>query len=227
MGYGGTNAHIILENVGNLSKGLDASIINGHDQMGTHQNGHRHSETRQNGVHRNGNRRNGLGINVVHQNGYELKLQRLRALQQSQDNSNRSLIFQLSAKHEDAAQQMKLNLSTYLQAQENVAERSLLENLAYTLGQRRSALSWSQALPATSLAALIEALDEKKIKPTRASKAPRLGFVFTGQGAQRAQMGRELITAYPVFKESIDEADEYLMSLGCPWSLNGRNDVLV
>ncbi len=111
---------------------------------------------------------------------------------------------------------MKVNLSTYLQDRKEVNERSLLENLAYTLGQRRSALSWSQSLPATSMSGPIEALNDKKVKPSRSSKASRLGFVFTGQGAQWAQMGRELITAYPVFKESIDRADEYLMTLEYP-----------
>jgi len=145
-----------------------------------------------------------------------LKLERLNALQHGHQSLNQSLIFQLSAKHEEGAQQMKVNLSTYLQDRKEVNERSLLENLAYTLGQRRSALSWSQSLPATSMSGPIEALNDKKVKPSRSSKASRLGFVFTGQGAQWAQMGRELITAYPVFKESIDRADEYLMTLEYP-----------
>ncbi len=221
LGYGGTNAHIILENLGNLSKNASSTVTNGQSQNGFYQNGHHHNGTVQGVVHENDHQRNGIEVKVAHQNGYELKLKRLHVIQQSQQ----SLVFQLSAKHEEAAQQMKANLSTYLSDRHDVDEGSLLANLAYTLGQRRSALSWSQSMPATSVSGLIEALNDKKAKPSRSSKVPRLGFVFTGQGAQWAQMGRELIAAYPVFKDSIDRADEYLMTLGCPWSLRGKNRV--
>ena len=220
LGYGGTNAHIILENLGNLSKVADTSTTNNHSEIGIHQNGHSQGIQR-NGAYRNDN---GVGINLVHQNGYELKLQRLQALQSIEEITDRPLIVQISAKHEEAIQQMKISLSAHLRDQKEVAERSFIENLAFTLGQRRSVFSWSQAFPTTSVAGLIEALEDKKSKPSRSSKVPRLGFVFTGQGAQWAQMGRELITAYPVFKDSIDEANEYLMTLGCPWSLKGMTN---
>lgn len=163
------------------------------------------------------------GLNIVHRNGYELKLQRLQALQQTLERSERSMIFQLSAKQEDVAQQMKANLTRYLQGRQESHERSFLENLAYTLGQRRSAHAWNQPIRAGSISALIKGLEDPSAKPIRSSKAPRLGFVFTGQGAQWAQMGKELNSAYPIFKDTIDEADRYLLTLGCSWSLKGTN----
>ena len=52
----------------------------------------------------------------------------------------------------------------------------------------------------------------------RPSSEPRIGFVFTGQGAQWARMGAEL-NQYPIFRESVEASDEYLRSeLKCRWS---------
>ena len=67
---------------------------------------------------------------------------------------------------------------------------------------------------------LISALDH--IKPRRSSKRPRLGFVFTGQGAQWHAMGRELIDQYPVFKATLIEVERQLKSFGASWSLLGE-----
>ena len=53
------------------------------------------------------------------------------------------------------------------------------------------------------------------------STAPRIGFVFNGQGAQWHAMGRELIAAYPVFGSAILRADQMLKEYGATWSLHG------
>ena len=209
LGYGGTNAHIILENVENLSKKGPVFTLRGHTN-GFHQNGSA-----------DGEQGDDKGLNIAHQNGYELKIQRLQSLQQAQAATEKSMVFQLSGKQEDVAQQMKASLASYLQERQDKLDSSYLDNLAYTLGQRRSALSWNLPVRATSVSALIKALEDPSNKPSRSSKAPRLGFVFTGQGAQWAQMGRELNAAYPVFKDTIDEAGRFLGTLGCSWSLKG------
>ncbi|KAI0601372.1 hypothetical protein F4775DRAFT_582241 [Biscogniauxia sp. FL1348] len=49
----------------------------------------------------------------------------------------------------------------------------------------------------------------------------RIGFVFTGQGAQWPQMGRELIQNFPVAKRTIEKLDSELQLLSEPpnWSL--------
>ena len=206
MGYGGTNAHIILENVENLASKGSASAASGMT----------------NGFHQNAispDSASDKGLNTGHQDGYELKIQRLKTLEEAQAGTEKSMVFQTSAKQDDAAQQTKANLIAYLQEQQNVDDKSFLNNLAYTLGQRRSAHAWSLPVRATSVSGLIKALEDPSAKPSRASKPPRLGFVFTGQGAQWAQMGKELHSAYPLFREAIDEADSYLYTLSCPWSL--------
>lgn len=208
LGYGGTNAHIILENVENLSNKKAASAPTGQTN-GFHLNG----------AQTNSNHVGDKGLNTAHQDGYELKLQRLQALQQAQADAEKSMVFQLSAKQEDTAQQTKANLITYLQEREDTHEKTFLDDLAYTLGERRSAHVWNLPVKAKSVSELITALEDPASKPSRSSKAPRLGFVFTGQGAQWAQMGKELHSAYPIFREAIDEADSYLYTLGCTWSL--------
>ena len=52
----------------------------------------------------------------------------------------------------------------------------------------------------------------------RSRSAPVISFVFTGQGAQWAGMGRELL-GYPVFRTSLEQATKYMQGLGCTWSL--------
>ena len=48
---------------------------------------------------------------------------------------------------------------------------------------------------------------------------PRLITIDTGQGAQWARMGRELLNNYPVFAESMANAELHLLSLGADWAL--------
>lgn len=48
---------------------------------------------------------------------------------------------------------------------------------------------------------------------------PRIGMVFTGQGAQWHAVGRELLHAYPFFETVLKDAERHLKSLGAGWSL--------
>lgn len=127
----------------------------------------------------------------------------------------------MSARDEQAALQMSSNLKEHLENLEADNEMKYLNNLAYTLSQRRSRFPWLAAHPARSLSDLIRSLDSDKMKPSKASERPKIGFVFTGQGAQWWAMGRELIDAYPVYRDCVLEAEQYLREFGCKWSLIG------
>ena len=116
---------------------------------------------------------------------------------------------------------MGKKLSEYIKGLEDSDVEKLLDNLAYTLSHRRSVFPWVVATPANNLLSLANALDSSDTKPTRSLTGARVGFVFTGQGAQWYAMGRELIGTYPIFKETLKEAEGYLRDFGADWSMVG------
>ncbi|KAF3920592.1 hypothetical protein ABW21_db0201640 [Orbilia brochopaga] len=96
-----------------------------------------------------------------------------------------------------------------------------LSDLAYTLTERRSKQSWRAAVSVRSMQELSSTLGDNSIRPAKLSLArpPRLGFVFTGQGAQWSAMGRELVETYPVYREALDRANRHIRSLGASWDV--------
>ncbi|RDL31106.1 uncharacterized protein BP5553_09895 [Venustampulla echinocandica] len=191
FGYGGANAHVILEandflpTINSLDNGLKMrlpSAVNGLNS-----------------------RHNLNGIDS--RNGNETRDEPI------------SRIFLLSAKDQNACETMAARLKDYVLNHHSIDETNFLDNLAYTLGSRRSVFNWAAAYPASTSSALANALISNRFKPTRSSDSTRIGFVFTGQGAQWYAMGRELINAYPVFKTVILQADACIKKLGSHWSI--------
>ena len=169
FGYGGTNAHVILESAPPIYSHL-------------------------NGV-----------------NGYS----------SCQNGSDRHRVYILSAKDAAACMKMAHNLAVHLRQSIQQGHEPSPGDLAYTLLERRSHLPWVVAIRSSSLKELAERLEQPTVKPLNATKQPRLGFVFNGQGAQWFAMGRELIAAYPVFGDSIQKASQILKDYGATWSLYG------
>jgi acyl transferase domain-containing protein len=99
------------------------------------------------------------------------------------------------------------------------AHPQYLNDLAYTLDTRRSSFVTNAFCVANSDEDL-RSFGEKISKPVQRLQDLKLGFVFTGQGAQWHAMGRELL-AMDAFKTNILRMEEYLTSLGCSWSLLG------
>ncbi|KAL8846747.1 MAG: hypothetical protein Q9221_008190 [Calogaya cf. arnoldii] len=95
-----------------------------------------------------------------------------------------------------------------------------LENFSYTLGSRRSSFGWKAFVVTRSLFDVTE----EALKLSKAYKSigqPKLGFVFTGQGAQYASMAKELL-CYPIFQNSLRQSEIYMAEFGCHWSLIGE-----
>ncbi|KAL8676982.1 MAG: hypothetical protein Q9186_006557 [Xanthomendoza sp. 1 TL-2023] len=109
-------------------------------------------------------------------------------------------------------------IASYLSGNKLSDDEALMDRLAFTLGSRRSALSWREAVAASTPAELSELLSGTPANSARSFDKPALGFVFTGQGAQWPAMGRELFI-YPVFAKSMQESDAYLRDCGADWSL--------
>ena len=105
-------------------------------------------------------------------------------------------------------------------------EDEYLDDLAYTLAMKRTLFPYRSYVQAATLLDLVKGLEAGSgpIKPLRSKANTNLAFVFTGQGAQWARMGIELLQ-YPVFKRSFEEADTFIKTLKSPWSLLGKYPV--
>lgn len=128
-------------------------------------------------------------------------------------------LFSLSAMDEASGARQLKALSEYVATRES--SLNILDDLAFTLGERRTALPWRAAIPARSLEQLKKGLDSQSVKFMKAQKNTKIGFVFTGQGAQWCGMGRELTDAYPVYRKSLSRSESILKALGASWSLLG------
>ncbi|KAI0467452.1 PKSKA1 [Xylaria cf. heliscus] len=97
-----------------------------------------------------------------------------------------------------------------------------VNDLAFTLSERRS-LHYYRAFAITQASSSdsIELQDSSLVFGKKASSQPRVGFVFTGQGAQWSQMGLDLVNTFAQAKNFIRSLDEVLRSLPDPpnWTL--------
>ncbi|KAI4118120.1 MAG: hypothetical protein LQ345_001759 [Seirophora villosa] len=176
FGYGGTNAHMIIEGADSLVPGASKNYK------------YRHSD-------------------------------RSAKMPRSAFYRNRPFLLPFSA-HD------KATLKANIDAHGKVADRYTLLDLSHTLANRRSRLS-SRGFAVASHATLGSVFNKQEgFHFADKKKAPTIGFAFTGQGAQWARMGSELMTYYPSFLRSLRVLDRALEDLpdAPEWSLE---DVLL
>ena len=100
----------------------------------------------------------------------------------------------------------------FLQSKSRDFLPKFLADYSYTLGVRRSNMEWKYTLVASTgseLLAKMQSIDSQSVLRSSRNKQPRICFVFCGQGAQWAQMGKDLL-AFPPFRKSLEQAALHL-----------------
>ncbi|KAI9367806.1 hypothetical protein BJX61DRAFT_268487 [Aspergillus egyptiacus] len=132
-------------------------------------------------------------------------------------------VFMLSGASEKACQRMCVRLAKYLvtKHRDSINPDGVLARLAYTLS-KQSVHAFRVVFVASNVDDLVSQLNTAAHSPVpRREKTgqSRIALVFSGQGAQYAEMGRDLLKSYPSFVRSLENARKQLARLGCPWDL--------
>lgn len=191
FGFGGANAHAILDDAYNSVKGTESSPTL---EVDGGFNGKHHTDT----------------FSSPTENGYHQQEELIKSPQ----------IFILSSHYEGGSNAIAQSLASYLAVKAAAnPDNAILYNLSYTLSERRSKFLWRSSVIATSIDELQRKLETHPPNPIKSSSRS-LAFVFSGQGAQWAKMGSELMV-FDSFRGSIESACAYFKVLGCTWSLIG------
>ncbi|RYP39906.1 hypothetical protein DL767_002025 [Monosporascus sp. MG133] len=96
----------------------------------------------------------------------------------------RPRIFHFSGHESDSVLNNAKAYAEHLTSQKPKNEELFLDDLAFTLCERRSRLDVGGAVVASSIEGLVEELRSLSTTVQRPSEVPKIGFIFTGQGAQ-------------------------------------------
>lgn len=241
FGYGGANAHCILEGIDSFVPGykpyasrssskcssevstpppfmkesISDIIDTPNDYTGIYKSGHRGSSTDLN-MH-------GLSIGFVddalqsdkNRFGTQTPEWELVPELSSQDSATRRLVILPFSAHDEYS--LKANISAIAE----VADEYDIADLAYTLSVRRSKFfqrAFAVAKPGSSAASL----EASSMTFGKSSiSAQNVGFVFTGQGAQWPKMGAELLAEFEQCRRCIRSMDAILSKLPDPpdWTI--------
>ena len=136
-------------------------------------------------------------------------------------NSTTTQLLTLSAHTDVALSNLVKRYADMLNAEDNLKELSL-DNLCYSAASGRSHFSHRAAFMSDNSSKLANTLNDfaagrathGAISGVAGRRAPKLAFLFTGQGAQSTGMGKEIYEAHPIFQEALDRCatlfDNYL-----------------
>ncbi|EFQ30570.1 beta-ketoacyl synthase domain-containing protein [Colletotrichum graminicola] len=228
FGYGGTNAHVILEappstyvkpkeQPEDTPASATANGVNGNEEK---TNGHVEiqetaspdlEDSKINGATEANESKETGGVNGTN---WVQETQESTPKAETNDAYTPQL-YVLSARSEASLKAMVSNLQGWVSSR---GDPSSLSDLAYTLSTRRSELHFRFSAAAGSRDELVSLLGQNP-RITKAVTSFRSVFLFTGQGAQWHAMGLELTRDHPVFRESMLRSERILKQLGAEWSL--------
>ncbi|KAJ0124007.1 uncharacterized protein J7T55_012480 [Diaporthe amygdali] len=131
--------------------------------------------------------------------------------EESQDAASRPYLMLLSA---NDAHSLAENAQSLQKHVKDASQISRLD-LSYTLGVRRSKLFHRGFSILSAGAPLESAFSQDSLSSAKREhmEPPRVGFIFTGQGAQRPGMGATLIRDFPSVRATLGRLDTYLAAL--------------
>jgi acyl transferase domain-containing protein len=231
FGYGGANAHCIIDHVENVlpeyvAPGIYKSISNGET------NGHHigeplsHVTTRQ----QTGHSVNGTNGDISHHSDEQSGNSSVNGHGTAQLIKHNPLVGRLILKGGSKATTRPLVLLPFsghnesslrlnVEALSKIIEEFPLADVAYTLSSRRSKLAY-RSYRILEKDDLIRGLLVDKPAVRSPLRITKVGFIFTRQGAQWHGMGAELFE-YRIFRTAIEYLDQTLCALSNPpsWSL--------
>ncbi|MCF6439120.1 type I polyketide synthase [Pseudoalteromonas luteoviolacea] len=122
-------------------------------------------------------------------------------------------VLTLSGKSAQALAQQAGKLAQYLDSHPDLA----FADVCYTAANKRAHFSHRLSLVASSLEDAKQQLRGKEYSSAQAlEKAPKLAFLFTGQGAQYLAMGQQLFESQVLFRDTLERCDAILRPLDVP-----------
>jgi acyl transferase domain-containing protein len=127
--------------------------------------------------------------------------QKKREIEQSIE---RPYLYMVSASTPSTLKAAAANLMEYVKT-----HKPCLEDLAYTLLERRSRLSHTQVFTASTLVQFVQKAGDGEACSAniKATDVNNMCYIFTGQGAQWPGMGKQLLQHSSIFRKTIERCE--------------------